>query len=310
MSNKQPISTFLVAGLAGTLFVSGAAHGDFLGISLVSKPDPQNPRLLICNLLLNFDYPADRWLAVNGCIPSLGDPQLFFSTNSSNGFHQELFMGGNRDFAVTAAELVTVPAMANDTYVNIGIKSGETTAGGIRSGTAADLSPTTPLAITFGWNAGGKSLFSNPITGGAFTTLFFPGTNDQNLPGTTPNGNSIFLSQLVIDTNRPTNDGGPARIDVQIANLIWTDGVSNFLEGFDPSAPPGQEGDPLTVSHVDCPTDTNGDGVTNVLDLIELLLCFGLPAVPGCDSEDVNADGTVNVLDLIDLLLAFGAACP
>ncbi len=55
-----------------------------------------------------------------------------------------------------------------------------------------------------------------------------------------------------------------------------------------------------------CPEDTNGDGTVNVLDLIELLLCFGLPAVPGCDAEDINEDGTVNVLDLIHLLLSFG----
>ncbi len=59
-----------------------------------------------------------------------------------------------------------------------------------------------------------------------------------------------------------------------------------------------------------CPTDVNGDGVTNVLDLIDLLLCFEQPAVPGCESEDVAVDGTVNVLDLIFLLLAFGTACP
>ncbi len=59
-----------------------------------------------------------------------------------------------------------------------------------------------------------------------------------------------------------------------------------------------------------CPTDINGDGVTNVLDLIDLLLCFGQPAAGGCEAEDVNGDGTVNVLDLIELLLAFGAACP
>ena len=59
-----------------------------------------------------------------------------------------------------------------------------------------------------------------------------------------------------------------------------------------------------------CPEDINGDGVINVLDLIDLLLCFGQPAVPGCVAEDVNSDGTVNVLDLIDLLLAFGTACP
>ncbi len=47
-----------------------------------------------------------------------------------------------------------------------------------------------------------------------------------------------------------------------------------------------------------------------MLDLIDLLPCFGQPAVPGCESEDLNGDGMVNVLDLIDLLLAFGTACP
>ncbi len=61
---------------------------------------------------------------------------------------------------------------------------------------------------------------------------------------------------------------------------------------------------------VPCPTDINGDGFTNVLDLIDLLLCFGQPATPGCEAEDVNGDGTVNALDLIDVLLAFGTACP
>jgi hypothetical protein len=60
-----------------------------------------------------------------------------------------------------------------------------------------------------------------------------------------------------------------------------------------------------------CPWDLNADGEVNVLDLIELLLCVGQPAVPPCDTgQDVNGDGTVNVLDLIDLLLVFGTACP
>ncbi len=64
---------------------------------------------------------------------------------------------------------------------------------------------------------------------------------------------------------------------------------------------------PLPIT---CPTDVNGDGTTNVLDLVDLLLCFGLPAVPGCEAEDVNSDGDVNVLDLVDLLLEFGNDCP
>ncbi len=59
-----------------------------------------------------------------------------------------------------------------------------------------------------------------------------------------------------------------------------------------------------------CPADINADGVVNVLDLIDLLLCFDLPAVPGCEDEDVNGDRIVDRLDLIDLLLAFGTSCP
>ncbi len=48
-----------------------------------------------------------------------------------------------------------------------------------------------------------------------------------------------------------------------------------------------------------------------VLDLIDLLLCFGLPATPPCDTgQDVNGDGVTNVLDLIELLLVFGQSCP
>ncbi len=59
-----------------------------------------------------------------------------------------------------------------------------------------------------------------------------------------------------------------------------------------------------------CPEDVNGDGTVNVLDLIDLLLCFGQAAFPACGPEDVNGDGSVNVLDLVQFLLAFGTACP
>ena len=34
------------------------------------------------------------------------------------------------------------------------------------------------------------------------------------------------------------------------------------------------------------------------------------PAVPVSEPEDINGDGTVNGIDLIDLLLVFGVACP
>ena len=59
-----------------------------------------------------------------------------------------------------------------------------------------------------------------------------------------------------------------------------------------------------------CIGDVNGDFEVNVLDLLDLLLCFGQPAVPGCEAADIVNDGTVNVLDLIELLLHFGEICP
>ena len=69
-------------------------------------------------------------------------------------------------------------------------------------------------------------------------------------------------------------------------------------------------GTTVWINQPPCPADISGDGVVNVLDLIDLLLCFGQPANPPCDIADVDGDGTVNVLDLIELLFAFGTACP
>ena len=59
-----------------------------------------------------------------------------------------------------------------------------------------------------------------------------------------------------------------------------------------------------------CIGDVNCDGNRDVLDLIDILMCFGQPAVPGCSRQDINHDGTVNLLDLYDLLLVFGQTCP
>ncbi len=63
-----------------------------------------------------------------------------------------------------------------------------------------------------------------------------------------------------------------------------------------------------------CEGDANGDGQTDVLDLIEVLINFGLecPEPPEPCDADVNGDGVVNVQDLIVVLINFGcgaAAC-
>ncbi len=48
------------------------------------------------------------------------------------------------------------------------------------------------------------------------------------------------------------------------------------------------------------PADVNMDGTVNVLDLIELLLCFGQLAVGTCAAADVVEDGVIDVLDLLE----------
>jgi hypothetical protein len=56
------------------------------------------------------------------------------------------------------------------------------------------------------------------------------------------------------------------------------------------------------VQCTDCP-DVDGDGVVDVVDLVELVLDWG--PCPGCRS-DLNLDGVVDVLDLVALVLGWG----
>ena len=53
-----------------------------------------------------------------------------------------------------------------------------------------------------------------------------------------------------------------------------------------------------------CPTDINGDGITDVVDLTELIVSWG-----DCGAEcpaDVTGDGVVDVADLVELMLSWG----
>jgi hypothetical protein len=101
------------------------------------------------------------------------------------------------------------------------------------------------------------------------------------------------------------------------------DPTGNFMwRGTTPSTPPTGtashvgylfNGNPSTVRNrfeitaapVPCPEDVNGDGVVDVLDLLDLLTAWG-PCPPGPCPADVNGDGVVDVLDLLDLLTAWG----
>ena len=51
----------------------------------------------------------------------------------------------------------------------------------------------------------------------------------------------------------------------------------------------------------DCPADLSGDGMVDVIDLLELLSQWGTSG-----SADLTGDGVVDVLDMLELLAAWG----
>ena len=55
----------------------------------------------------------------------------------------------------------------------------------------------------------------------------------------------------------------------------------------------------IYLKKVSSPTDVNGDGIVNILDLVAVANAFGK------DAPDVNGDGTVNILDLVAVANAF-----
>jgi len=125
-------------------------------------------------------------------------------------------------------------------------------------------------------------------------TTHYPWTLDQFNPS---------VDALRIEVNHKDNieqvyvqSPSPGTWTIEIRGYNVPEGPQNFSVAVSPS---------MTESNI--PGDINGDGFVNVLDLIDLLLCFGQPAQPICEAEDLDGDGFVNVLDMIEVLLNFGA---
>ena len=54
------------------------------------------------------------------------------------------------------------------------------------------------------------------------------------------------------------------------------------------------------------PTDVNGDGEVNILDLVRVASAFGQPISDDNAVADVNGDGEINILDLVQVAQDFG----
>ena len=55
-----------------------------------------------------------------------------------------------------------------------------------------------------------------------------------------------------------------------------------------------------------CPTDLNGDGFSNLIDLLQVVSDFGCVETSNSCPSDVDGDGVVNLIDLLEIISAFG----
>ncbi|MHC4447021.1 MAG: hypothetical protein ACYSXF_04455 [Planctomycetota bacterium] len=138
--------------------------------------------------------------------------------------------------------------------------------------------------------------------------LDFPPVILDGVPIPTPTPLTQKLHFFAVDPAAPLQATNP--IGQFVIHAPWPPGPGTAHAMIGGTSPAGWTIFDVLVPAAPCPTDVNGDGVTNVLDLIELLLCFGQPAIPPCDHVDIVVDGNINVLDLIELLLQFGIPCP
>ncbi len=83
----------------------------------------------------------------------------------------------------------------------------------------------------------------------------------------------------------------------QIQLIESVTGVTSSITGVSHTLP-DLDGE-IYLKKVSSPTDVNGDGIVNILDLVAVANAFGKEA------PDVNGDGTVNILDLVAVANAF-----
>ena len=119
---------------------------------------------------------------------------------------------------------------------------------------------------------------------------------DTHLPvATDGNGTLVTLTFEIIDSDTPAiialpdlilSDSFDAPLPVTIREMVITNLVPLIDE--------------------DLPTDVNGDGEVNILDLVRVASYFGEPVSDENAAADVNGDGKINILDLVRVAQDFG----
>ncbi|MBX3353203.1 MAG: hypothetical protein KF684_09730 [Phycisphaeraceae bacterium] len=245
--------------------------------------DPNNP-LVVSKHIMRFD--GTDFHGVGGGVFRATSPvsQVLAMKAFDDGSGEKLFIGGRFDrfgaspgtpsFAVVrwdGTQFLETPgfAQAGREIRRFGVYNGELYAVGNFEST--DAGGTMPMRKFAKWTGSGWEEVGDGFGAGA-------GTDN-------PNAIAVGEGRMFItgSFNSVGNGTGPG-----------AGPVSNIAEW-------------VGICSVDCPGDTNGDGVVNFSDLNVVLSQFGQTGA-GLDG-DLNDDGVVNFSDLNEVLSNFGSTC-
>ena len=258
------------------LTVAASASADFVGVTTVTKDDPDTAflctqangffvpgPLTVCNVYAAFDDPDNVLLNVANA-----DLQVY------NGANPDVFFQHLANFVVTSPSCDAVrafPDLICDSFITIGYKCAPDPAG-------------TDETHLSNWDGEGFDTRGH-IGGGWFNADPF---NGQGTAGSWPDLQVLFLQSSVAQGLSLSGD----------IDIFWQDGETGEVFGeVDVSVE-------CAATCGSCPTDSDGDGVTDAADLAVLLGSWG--SVDAGDCQDADDDGLIDAFDLAVLLGNWG----
>ncbi len=278
--NNWKCATVLAICCCIIVTIAPSASADFVGVT-TAKDDPNTQfnciegngpylpgPLTVCNVYAAFDDPADRLLSVGNA-----DLQVYNGANPDVFYQHPL---NPIAIAPTCASVGLFPELICDSFVTIGHKCGPDPPGIDGTTTSGDFDA-------------GEFIFNGHLLG-----CWFNGVppNGQGDAGNYPDLQVLFLQSSVAQGLSLSGD----------IDIFWNE-----------SPPEGE-----TFAEVDvpiecvatcgsCPTDVDGDGLTNAFDLATLLGSWGPVDAGECLDNDTS--GSIDAFDLAVLLGNWGP-CP
>lgn len=231
-------------------------------------------------------YTFTGTLSVSGVTRDLSNPnQVFVPTEDEwykAAFHQPAADGGDTDsYWLYATQSNAVPTVASATSIGDVANPGQDV---VNYDKGAD------------WNG---SSFGNLTTVGSAGSTTYYGLFDMN-------GNVYEWNEAVLSTDDIVSGTRGGGFSLPEAGLVASHvppfglsvGYRIILTGF-------RLASPVPLPSTPDPTDFDGDGRTDISDLLLLLSVFNTNSTDG----DTNNDGVVDITDLLALLAAFDQSC-